>query len=66
VQPQDVPDLQDIPLGDGRRLIINDDEAVLSTDIEGVPLELRVRDGELSLDVDEEAVQRKLEEELQN
>ncbi len=66
VQPQDVPDLQDIPLGDGRRLIINDDEAVLSTDIEGIPLELRVRDGELTLDVDEEAVQRKLEEELQN
>lgn len=68
VQPQDVPDLQDIPLGDGRRLIVNDDEAVLSTEIEGLPLEFRVRDGELSLDVDEEAaereIQRRIDEEL--
>ncbi len=61
VQPQDVPDLQDIPLGDGRRLIINDDEAILSTDIEGVPLEMRIRDGEFSLDIDETAAQRELE-----
>ena len=61
VQPQDVPDLGDIPLGDGRRLIINDDEAVLSTDIEGVPFEVRMRGGELSLDVDEEAAQREIE-----
>ncbi len=61
VQPQDVPDLQDIPLGDGRRLIINDNEAVLSTDIEGVPLEVRVRDGEFSLELDEAAAQRELE-----
>lgn len=69
VQPLDVPDLQDIPLGDGRRLTIDDDEAVFSTDIEGVPFEFRVRDGELSLDVDEEAAEReamrRLEEELQ-
>ena len=60
VQPQDVPDLQDIPLGDGRRLIINDNEAVLSTDIEGVPLEVRVRDGEFSLELDEARAQREL------
>jgi len=69
VQPQDVPDLQDIPLGNDRRLIISDDEAIFSTDIEGVPLELRVRDGELSLDLDEDAaqreVQRRIEEEMQ-
>ncbi len=64
VQPQDVPDLQDIPLGDGRRLIVNDEEAVLSTEIEGVPLEFRVRDGEISMEVDEEAVQRRLEQEM--
>lgn len=64
VQPLDVPDLQDIPLGDGRRLIINDEEAVLSTEIEGVPLEFRVRDGELTLDVDGEAARRRLEEEV--
>ncbi len=61
VQPQDVPDLQDIPLGDNRRLIINDDEAVLSTDIEGVPLEVRVRDGAFSFELDEEAARREVE-----
>ncbi len=65
VQPQDVPELQDIPLGDGRRLIVRDGEAVFVTDIDGVPVELGVRDGDISLDVDEEAIRRKLEEELQ-
>ncbi|MWV27707.1 transglycosylase domain-containing protein [Aurantiacibacter rhizosphaerae] len=61
VQPQDVPELQDIPLGDGRRLIINEDEAILSTEIEGVPLELRVRDGEFMMDLDEAAAERELQ-----
>lgn len=69
VPPQDVPELEDIPLGDGRRLTIGDNEAVFSTEIEGVPLEFRVRDGELSLDLDEDAAkreaQRRLKEELQ-
>ena len=61
VQPQDVPALQDIPLGEGRRLLIDGDEAIFSTEVEGVPLELRVRDGEVSLDLDEEAAQREVE-----
>ena len=65
VQPQDVPDLQDIPLGEGRRLIVRDGEAVFVTDVDGVPVELNVRDGDISLSVDEEAIRRKLEEELQ-
>src|SRR5690606_29519978 len=43
VQPQDVPELTDIPLGDGRTTIgIREDGAVLSTDIRGVPFDLTV------------------------
>lgn len=64
VEPLDVPDLQDIPLGDGRRLIIRDGEARIVTEIDGVPVEIGVRDGDFSFDVDEEAAQRRLQEEL--
>ena len=43
VQPQDVPEIGDIPLGDGRsRLRIGEGEATFSTEIEGVPLDLRI------------------------
>ncbi|MEO6151748.1 MAG: transglycosylase domain-containing protein [Croceibacterium sp.] len=47
IQPQDLPDIADIPLGDGStRIGIHDGGAVLSTDIRGVPFDLRVdRDG---------------------
>ena len=65
VEPLDVPDLDDIPLGDGRRLIIRDGEAVIVTDIEGVPVEVGVRDGGFSLDVDEEQMQRRIEEQFE-
>lgn len=65
VEPFDVPELEDIPLGDGRRLIIRDGEVVLETDVEGVPVDVGVGDGGVSLDVDEEAIRRKLEEELE-
>lgn len=68
VEPMDVPDLEDIPLGEGGRLVIRDGEAVLVTDIEGVPVEVGVRDGGFSFDIDEDAaereVQRRIEEEL--
>ncbi|KLI63387.1 penicillin-binding protein [Aurantiacibacter marinus] len=64
VEPMDVPDLQDIPLGDGRRLIIRDGEAVIVSDIDGVPVEIGVRDGDFSFEFDEEAAARRLEEEL--
>ena len=60
VEPQDVPDLDDIPLGDGRRIIIRDGEAIIVTDVDGVPVEVGVRDGGVSLDVDEEAAQRRI------
>jgi penicillin-binding protein 1A len=47
VQPQDVPEIGDIPLGDdGSRLRVRDNGVVISTDVEGVPLDLRIdRDG---------------------
>ena len=47
VQPQDVPELEDIPLGGGRTTIgMRENGAVLSTDIRGVPFEVTVdRDG---------------------
>ena len=41
VEPQDVPELDDIPLGDAN-LRIREGEAVLSTDIRGVPFDLTV------------------------
>ncbi len=63
VEPMDVPKLEDIPMGEGRRLTIRDGEAVFSTDIEGVPVQIGVRDGEISVDVDEQAAQQRLEEE---
>ncbi len=53
VEPQDVPDMGDIPLGDGGRLTIRDGEAVLESDIEGVPVEARIRDGRFAVDIDE-------------
>jgi penicillin-binding protein 1A len=43
VQPQDVPDLGDIPLGDGQTsLRIGDDGATITTTIDGVPTDLRI------------------------
>jgi penicillin-binding protein 1A len=46
VRPLDVPDVGDIPLGDGTSTLrIENGEAVLSTEIEGVPLNVRVGDG---------------------
>lgn len=51
VQPQDVPELGDIPLGDGRsRLSIGEGEAVLSTEIDGMPVDLRVNQNGLRVE----------------
>jgi penicillin-binding protein 1A len=41
VQPQDLPDLADLPIGNPQ-LQIHDDGAVLRTDIRGVPFDVRV------------------------
>jgi len=43
IQPQDVPGLEDIPLGtDGASIRIEPSGAILSTEIEGVPIDVRV------------------------
>jgi len=52
VQPLDVDDLQDIPLNEdgSTRLSIDSDVATLSTEIEGVPVDIRLgQDGEFSI-----------------
>lgn len=56
VEPLDVPDLGDIPIGDGNsRIRIRDGEAVLSTEIDGIPVDIRV--GEDGIGVDEAAIE---------
>jgi penicillin-binding protein 1A len=43
VQPQDVPDLRDIPLGDGDSdLQVDDEGATLTTNINGLPVNVRL------------------------
>lgn len=48
VEPLDVPDLGDIPLGEGN-IRIRDGEAVLTTDIDGVPVDIRLGDNGLDV-----------------
>ena len=56
IEPLDVPDLEDIPLGDGNsRLRIRDGEAVFSTEIDGIPVDIRV--GDDGIGVDEAAIE---------
>jgi penicillin-binding protein 1A len=49
VQPQDVPTIEDIPVGENSRLTIGEGGAVLSTDIRGVPFDLRVDQGGITV-----------------
>jgi penicillin-binding protein 1A len=42
VQPLDVPAIGDIPVGDDSHIRIEDGQAVLSTKVDGVPLDLRL------------------------
>lgn len=50
VQPQDVPQIGDIPLGeDGSRLQIRDNGVVISTDLGGVPVDVRLDEGGVAL-----------------
>ncbi|WP_232725688.1 transglycosylase domain-containing protein [Qipengyuania seohaensis] len=67
VEPLDVPDLEDIPLGDGNsRLRIRDGEAVFSTEIEGIPVDIRI--GDEGVSISEEAIEeaRRRAEEQRN
>ena len=51
VQPQDVPQIGDIPLGeDGSRLRIRDNGVIISTDVDGVPLDLRFDEDGMALE----------------
>ena len=67
VEPLDVPDLGDIPLGDGNsRIRIRDGEAVFSTEIDGTPVDIRL--GEDGIGFDEaqiEEARRRAEEQRQ-
>ena len=56
VQPQDVPDLEDIPLGDGTNLRVRDGEAVFTTDIEGFPVDIRIGPDGIGIDAEEARV----------
>ncbi len=42
VQPLDLPDTGDVPLGDNSTIRLQDGQAVISTDINGVPVDLHV------------------------
>ncbi len=51
VQPQDVPEIGDIPLGDdGSRLRIRDNGVVISTDVNGVPVDVRLDENGMALE----------------
>ena len=52
-----MPDLGDIPIGDGNsRVRIRDGEAIFTTEIDGVPVDIRV--GENGIGVDEQAIEQ--------
>ncbi len=56
VEPLDVPNLEDIPLGDGNsRLRIRDGEAVFSTEVDGIPIDITITEG--GIGIDEEAIE---------
>jgi len=51
VQPQDVPQIGDIPLGeDGSRLRVREDGVTLSTDLNGIPVDVRLGRDEVALE----------------
>ncbi len=55
IEPLDVPNLEDIPIGERGRLQIRDGEVIYSTDLDGVPLDIRL--GEEGLTVDSERIE---------
>ncbi|MBX7495580.1 transglycosylase domain-containing protein [Qipengyuania sp. 6B39] len=67
IEPLDVPDIGDIPIGDGNsRIRIRDGEAVFSTEIDGIPVDIRL--DEDGVGVDEAAIEeaRRAAEERRN
>ena len=61
VEPLDVPELDDIPLGEGQNLRVEGDEAVFTGDIGGVPIDLRIGPDGIRLDAEE--MERRIEDE---
>jgi penicillin-binding protein 1A len=52
VEPLDVPDLEDIPINDNSRIQIRDGEVILSTEIEGVPLDISLDEDGVRVDTE--------------
>ena len=67
IEPLDVPDIGDIPIGDGNsRLRINDGEAVFSTEIDGIPIDVRINANGVGVDAESiEEARRRAEEEAE-
>ncbi|MBQ96304.1 MAG: penicillin-binding protein [Actinobacteria bacterium] len=56
IEPLDVPEIDDIPIGDGNsRLRIREGEAVFSTEIDGIPVDITFGEGGVA--IDEEAIE---------
>ena len=55
VQPLDGPGEDGIPLGDGTRMIFRNGEAIIVSDIEGVPVQSTLGDEGIAIDIDEDA-----------
>ncbi|MEJ2408123.1 MAG: transglycosylase domain-containing protein [Novosphingobium sp.] len=58
VQPLDLPDLGEIPLGDAANLRFEDGQAVISGQIDGRPIDLRIGNGDLRLGGEQIASER--------
>ncbi|MGI8943578.1 MAG: transglycosylase domain-containing protein [Qipengyuania sp.] len=56
VEPLDVPDLEDIPIGERGRLRVREGEVIYSTDVDGVPLDIRM--GEDGVRVDSQRIEK--------
>jgi penicillin-binding protein 1A len=65
VEPLDVPELEDIPLGEGANLQIREGEAVLSTDIRGVPFDVRLDENGVRIDPGARNREREIEEDVE-
>jgi penicillin-binding protein 1A len=52
VEPLDVPDVRDIPLGDAARLRVENGGATLGTEVNGVPLDLTIDQDGVRIDTD--------------
>ncbi len=50
VEPLDAPSLEDIPLGDGTRLRVENGQVIVTTDIDGVPVDVGTDRGGIRID----------------